>query len=329
MACSNRRGSESKVEISSVKTEKGFNPRSYVSRSEVARLRQSMSSKLGQVAPIIIRKGDNELIDGLHRLIAARQSKRKYIEAVSIDVDDDQARRMSLAANSLTQQLHWLELGRGAAAILNGIKRHHGREKIKRELAKELGISHKTLEHYIVPCRMLSPEAWDIALELSKKHLLPVPQLSRIWQLPHEKQLLLLRRVRKMNDPILVCQHISGFLETEQVQRNPLGRPRGSSKTAANVEPGKQAQERSGKESFHNSHVDRREQTKHKLEEALGMDEINLVDLEIWKLAIAIQPRLRNITDMPCERFKVQAVLKADLELVEHATKKRIESVPS
>lgn len=309
-----------RIKLDSVKTSKGFNPRADVSTREVAALRQSMNSELGQIAPIILRQGDLELVDGLHRLRAAERSGRKYIEAVFVTGDDQHVRRMALAANSLTEKLHWLEEGRAAAAILDRIQLHRGRGKMKAELAKELGLRPKSLAVYISACRMLAPEAWTLALQLSKKHLVTNIQLQRIWQLPHDKQIALLTRISKSNDPISVSAVVEGTLASERPGRNELGRPRAAFlKTQANAEHGKStnpvavgAAKVEKKESD-----DKGEQTKRKIEEAFGMDSINLVDLQIWKLAMLLEPRLRNYQRLYVERFKVARALREDLEHLE------------
>lgn len=322
-----------RIKVDSVKTGKSFNPRAHVDQRQVTLLSRSMNSELGQVAPIIIRRGDNELIDGLHRLNAAKRSKRKYIEAVPIDADDKQARRMSLAANSLTQPLHWMEIGRVVAPIIEEIKRHQGREKMETELAKELGINSQTLRVGMIAWRKLAPEAWDIALELSKKHLLNRNRhLQPIWGLSHDNQIALLKRVAKIQDLIAMRTVVEGFLATRRPERNTLGRPRDSSKTVANAELGKStapiapaAQEGNEKES---SHDDKQQRTKQKLEEALAMDLVDLSTLKIWELAKTVQPELRKITGMHCERFKVQTALKADLELLLEQKPKKVEAAP-
>lgn len=305
-----------KIKVNAVKITKGFNPRAYVSPREVAGLKQSFNSELGQIAPIIIRRRDNELIDGLHRLLAAKRSKRKYIEAVPIDVDDARARRMSLAANSLTEKLHPLEIGKVANEILSAIKRYHGREKLKRELAKELGIRPGTLARQIVLARHLSPEAWTMALKLSKQHLLPLAQIDRVCRLDHANQLLLLRRAVNMKDPILVGRYIEGFLETQRPSRNLLGRPRGS-KTEANHEVSRGsnalAPVEEKNQSPHDVREDRREQTKRKLEEWAGVDAVDVSKLEFWRLLLTSESGLQQYRPR-AKKEELLHALENDLE---------------
>jgi ParB/RepB/Spo0J family partition protein len=310
-----------KIRIEQVRTEKHFNPRAAVDSHEVTALSSSMRTKIGQVAPIILRQGDNELIDGLHRLRAAQRAGQHDLEAVTVKAGDEEAREMALAANSLTARLNWLERGRAVCQILDSIKWRGGREKKKMELEKQLGLSHHILEADVTAFRLLDPEAWKICLVMSKNHLLSREQIARTWQLPHEQQLVLLRRVQGMKNRLEIANQVEGFLETQRVERNWRGRPRGSGTSTAHVESS--AAEKStapqSRESHQNSSVkpSKREATEEKLQEALRMDPVNIADLEIWKLARQLKPRLRRYARLHCERWKITEALRKDIEVLE------------
>jgi ParB-like chromosome segregation protein Spo0J len=53
----------------------------------VEQLKYSIKT-VGQINPIVIRYGDNKLIAGMHRLLAARESGHKYIKVIYSDSDD-------------------------------------------------------------------------------------------------------------------------------------------------------------------------------------------------------------------------------------------------
>jgi ParB/RepB/Spo0J family partition protein len=321
----NQRESQLKISVDAVKTEKHFNPRYRVDQSEVAALASSLQSQLGQISPIIVREGDNELVDGLHRLLAAKRVG-KPVEAIKIKVTDQMAKEMALVANSLTQKLNWLERGRAVAEILDGIKWRGGRERKKRELAKQLGITHHILEQDASGYRLLAHEAWEICLALSKKHLLSRVQISRIWQLQQSQQLALLRRIERMKDPVEIDQHVEAFLATQQVERNVRGRPRRSGTSKPSVEfsgPEKTAapQEENHQDSSVKS--SKRERTGEKLQEALRMDPVDMSTLHVWKLLVLLEPRLREYSQLSCERWKVVEALQRDLQLLDQKAESR------
>jgi ParB-like chromosome segregation protein Spo0J len=307
-----------KISVNAVRTGKHFNPRAAVDSHEVAALSASMRTKIGQVAPIILRQGDNELIDGLHRLQAAKRAGQHDLEAVTIRAEDPEAREMALACNSLTSRLSWLERGRAVCEILDQIRWHHGRERKKRELAKQLGMSHHRLEADVSAYRLLSPEAWQICLKLSKQHLLSQAQVSRIWQFDHTQQLAVLRRIERMKNPVEIDQHLKAFLASRQVQRNLRGRPRGSTKVAQSKPTEQPITPAVAKE--HNENpvkAEKRERVREKVEEALRMDTIDLTTLQTWRLIVALDRRLRKFTELSCDRWRIVEALRKDLQVLE------------
>jgi DNA-binding XRE family transcriptional regulator len=336
-----------RIRVDQVRTEKGFNPRSYIGEGKVRMLTQSLKSQLGQINAVLVQKGSNELIDGLSRLEASKRAKREYIEVIPVDVTDEQARRMALAANALTEKLHWLEIGKAADQILSRVPRHAGREKLKKELAKEIGVATHTLEVDIVAGRSLAPEAWELCLELAKKHLLRRAQIEHIWKLPVEKQVLLLRRLSEIHeDPITISRHLETFLAAEPREQNRLGRPRGSGKSkpveGQSARPVAQAAPPAAQQDHDSilgptsgvacytqdkeerptatvpaatsANTAKRERTEQKLREALRMDPVNLTELQIWNLAKELEPGLRKYTKLKVERWKIVEALRRDLE---------------
>lgn len=75
------------------------NPR----RGDVAAIADSLTRN-GQFAPIVVQASTRYVLAGNHTLLAARQLQWTHIDAVLIDVDDQAAYRIMLAANR-TQEL--------------------------------------------------------------------------------------------------------------------------------------------------------------------------------------------------------------------------------
>lgn len=119
------------VKINQIKTSKGFNAREALDRAEVQSLKLSMKA-IGQQEEIILRKEDNELIDGLHRIAAAKALGWKTIDAKHVTVTDQEARILGLVSNNFGKRLNQLELGRNIFLILEGVKKREGRESQRR-----------------------------------------------------------------------------------------------------------------------------------------------------------------------------------------------------
>ncbi|GEM_PF-818335 len=94
----------------------------------------------GLLHPITVRPlsdGRYELIDGLHRLSAAKRLGWKDIEANVIDADDLEARFLSLKANLVRRSLEPVEEGE----VVYRIMVKHG--LTEKEVAKRLGVTTK------------------------------------------------------------------------------------------------------------------------------------------------------------------------------------------
>ncbi len=94
----------------------------------------------GQLHPITVRAlpdGQYELIDGLHRIEAAKRLGWKDIEANVISVDDVEAKFLALKANLVRRSLEPVEEGN----VVLRIMQKHGLSED--EVAKKLGVSKK------------------------------------------------------------------------------------------------------------------------------------------------------------------------------------------
>jgi hypothetical protein len=202
------------VKINQIKTSKGFNAREALDRAEVQSLKLSMKA-IGQQEEIILRKEDNELIDGLHRIAAAKALGWKTIDAKHVTVTDQEARILGLVSNNFGKRLNQLELGRNIFLILEGVKKREGREKVKEELAMKLGISVPELESCLATYRNLSPEARELSSYAVRKRVLRVEHLREIRQLPGEKQVAVLKQVVKVKDASAADRLVGAFLAAQ------------------------------------------------------------------------------------------------------------------
>ena len=202
------------VKISQIKTSKGFNPRENLDRAEVQSLKLSMKA-LGQRDEITIRKEDNELINGLHRIAAAKALGWRTIDAKLVTVTDQEARILALVSNNFGKRLNQLELGRNIFLILEEVKKREGRGEVKEELAMKLGISVPELESCLATYRNLNPEARELSSYAVRKRVLRVEHLREIRQLPGEKQVAVLKQIVKVKDASAADRLVGAFLAAQ------------------------------------------------------------------------------------------------------------------
>ena len=118
-----------------------FNPeivsRSKIDEEHLKFLMKSLSED-GQLHPIIVRPlgdGRYEIIDGLHRVEAAKRLKWKDIEANVVHADDVEANFLSLKANLIRRNLEPVQEGEVVYRIM---VKHNLTEK---QVAEKLGVS--------------------------------------------------------------------------------------------------------------------------------------------------------------------------------------------
>jgi ParB/RepB/Spo0J family partition protein len=215
-----------KLPINRLKTENDFNPRVALDRAQVEAIAQSMKT-LGQIEPILVRENDKAVINGRHRLAAAKKNGWKFIEANLVKADDVEARILALASNNFGKRLTHLELGKAVYLILEDVKKGKGRRgRIKQNLAKQLGLSVGELKDCLASYRNLNPEARElVCYAVAKQHVLTVEHLREIRQLPGEKQVAILRQVAKAPDATAVDRLVSGFIAAQEFSETPEQTP--------------------------------------------------------------------------------------------------------
>ncbi|MGA3406141.1 MAG: ParB/RepB/Spo0J family partition protein [Candidatus Bathyarchaeia archaeon] len=202
------------IKISQIKTSKRFNPREALDRTEVQSLKLSMKA-IGQQEQIIVREQDKELINGLHRIAAAKALGWKTIDAKLVTVTDQEARILALVSNNFGKRLNHLELGRNIFLILEGVNKREGRGEVKQQLANKLGLSVKEVEDCLATYRNLNPEARNLSSYAVGKRILHVEQLREIRQLPAEKQVAILKQVVKVKDAQAADRLVTAFLAAQ------------------------------------------------------------------------------------------------------------------
>lgn len=144
---------------------------------EVAQLAESLRT-LGQLHPILVRQDGQtlRLVAGNHRLAAARSLGWGEIEAVFLDGDDAQMRRVEIAENLHRNELTALERDELLAEWIRLTDKEdqkpsqpetvskggRGKEGGVNAAARELGVS-KADAHRAVKVANLSPEAKEVA----------------------------------------------------------------------------------------------------------------------------------------------------------------------
>lgn len=155
-----------------------------VDAKKVAQLAESMRA-LGQLHPLLVRKyecGHVKLVAGAHRIAAAKLLAWSEIEAVFLDVDDAQMRRVEIAENLHRNELtaleqseltaEWIRLaeadlqssGLRTIESRRGDGRGHRPKSGVNAASRELGIP-KSTAHENVKIASLSSEAKAMATE--------------------------------------------------------------------------------------------------------------------------------------------------------------------
>jgi ParB/RepB/Spo0J family partition protein len=198
-----------KTRISKIRTKKGFGCRE-INREEVASLAQSMGAR-GQLRPILVNK-DFELVDGAHRLAAAKRLRWKWIDAEVVNKPDLECHELSLVSNRFGRPLTDLEIGRKADLVLELVPWNKGREKLKIRLAEELGISVRKLEDCLATYRNLQPEVRKVVSHAMRNGTLQTTEVQKLRTLPPQTQQFVADRIKKMKDPERINKLVSGLV---------------------------------------------------------------------------------------------------------------------
>lgn len=206
---------ENRIALRKVSTKKGFNPRDMEHFDRKYRRELAASMKSGkQIDPILLREGDNELIDGFYRLSAAKQLHWKEIDYRTIKATDTEARHLALIKGVFGRKLNPLEIGKATHNLLAGIKQGE-RTQAKNQLAKELGIGVSQLEDYMTTFNEVAPAAMAAISTAVAKQLVSVPQLREIRVLPKRSQVAISKQIANAKMPSDVENLISGIVASQ------------------------------------------------------------------------------------------------------------------
>jgi ParB-like chromosome segregation protein Spo0J len=198
-----------KVRISKIRTKKGFGCRE-IDREEVRRLAQSMKAR-DQLRPILLNK-DFELIDGAHRLAAAKLLGWREIDAEFVKKSDLECHRLSLVSNRFGRPLTDLEIGRKAHFLLSQVQWNKGRDKLKIQLVEELGLSSiSKLEDCLATYRGLQPNIQKVVSYAVRKGTLKTEEVRKLRTLPPKTQTFVAKRITELKDPGRISKLISGL----------------------------------------------------------------------------------------------------------------------
>jgi len=206
---------ENRIALNKVSTKKGFNPRDmeHFDRKYVRELAASMKSGQ-QIDPILLREGDNELIDGFYRWSAAKFLRWKEIDCRTVKATDTEARHLALIKGVFGRKLNSLEIGKAAHNMLGGIKQGD-RTKAKNQLAAELGIGVSQLEDYMTTFNGVTSAAMPEISTAVGKQLVTVEQLREIRVLPQRSQVAISKQIANAKKPSDVESLISGITATQ------------------------------------------------------------------------------------------------------------------
>jgi len=129
-----------KIELSKL-AENNWNP-NVMKENKLAALVRHVKEK-GMVQPILVRpKGKRyEIIDGAHRFRAAKQANLEQIDCVIVEMDDNQAKKATIAMNNIKGYMQDMQL----AALIEQLNKDNSLE----ELSKALAFEEKELKNYL------------------------------------------------------------------------------------------------------------------------------------------------------------------------------------
>lgn len=127
-----------------------YQPRQLFNESDLKELANSIE-EVGLLQPITLRKLDNlkyQLIAGERRLRAHQLLGKNTIEAIIIDVSDNEASLLTLAENLKRQNLTDYEIFLGLNSLDESLKKN------KQQLAKSLGLNREDMYKYLAYAKL-------------------------------------------------------------------------------------------------------------------------------------------------------------------------------
>jgi hypothetical protein len=200
------------VDIDQIKLDPRFRIRESTDHAHTQALAESMRTRLGVLQPLLVDE-DMHLLDGWTRYPGLKSAHIRNVLVVKRPVKSEQeGLRIALAANSFARQLNFLELGRVANHLLNGVREGSGRNRLRVEIAREIGKSEGYVAQAVATDRMLEPQARKAFLELCARELLGPHALMKIRRIPREQQLTLATQLRNLKNEGQVDQYVQAML---------------------------------------------------------------------------------------------------------------------
>jgi len=169
-------------------------------------------SRLGLLQPLLV-DDRLHLLDGWTRYRALKSAHIKKVLVTRRSVKSEQeGLRVALAANSFARQLNFLELGRVANHLLNSVRVGSGRNRLRVEIAREIGKTEAYVAQAVATERQLHPEARKILSKLCSAGLLGPKALMAIHRIPSEQQLSLARQLAGLKNEAQIDQYVDATL---------------------------------------------------------------------------------------------------------------------
>ncbi len=182
-----------------------------INPGSVARIQSSMLVQ-GQLQPLVVRpfKGQYQVIDGIKRVYAAMELKKKYLKCYVLDVDLQQAKLLVLSYNRLHQSMEVWE-----AMVLADLIKSHGLDQ--RSLSKLTGYSRSWVSRRL---SLISKIDTHVASEI-KMGTINSSQARALIKLPRCKQMAMARVITSLKLPsrqsnTLVKAFLCAANETQQ-----------------------------------------------------------------------------------------------------------------
>ncbi|GAO27839.1 ParB/RepB/Spo0J family partition protein [Geofilum rubicundum] len=163
-----------------------------INPGSVARIQSSMLVQ-GQLQPLVVRpfKGQYQVIDGIKRVYAAMELKKKHLKCYVLDVDLQQAKLLVLSYNRLHQSMEvWEE-----AMVLADLIKSHGLDQ--RSLSKLTGYSRSWVSRRL---SLISKIDTHVASEI-KMGTINSSQARALIKLPRCKQMAMARVITSLKLP--------------------------------------------------------------------------------------------------------------------------------
>ncbi|MEM3574189.1 MAG: ParB N-terminal domain-containing protein [Candidatus Bathyarchaeia archaeon] len=181
------------IPIDSIVIEGMYDARLEIDEDYLERLINRIKKWGGITEPIKVRRADMKLIDGLHRLEAAKRLKWKKIPADLLDVSEDEALLLAVEFND-RKDLTEIEIGRVFSEFLSRFK--GSREEGIKAISAKTGLSRTTIYNYLALYEGLHPE---LQKKLIRKEA-PPSTLLKLVTIPKPVQPMVFERIREVKD---------------------------------------------------------------------------------------------------------------------------------